>query len=211
MTTDVPARLLTDQRGTRYGELIVVFHDGGRFFAHVYGTQGLNDCPPELWDTLDGPSIAHDLGALMVKLNGPRYWLIDGIGAKGEPIEPVRREFNGILMRRIAVLDLGTEPFQVPYTLRHVDRRAVFFYDAGTTVYELVDPDGVAYLMQAYCTAVDPDLDEQSLSGLGDHLQVPVGWTYRFRVLDEELIVDTSTTMATVLQDELENTYTLPY
>jgi hypothetical protein len=29
-------------------------------------------------------------------------------------------------------------------------------------------------------------------------------------VLDEELVVDTSATIATVLQDELENTYTLP-
>jgi hypothetical protein len=29
-------------------------------------------------------------------------------------------------------------------------------------------------------------------------------------VLNEELVVDTSATVATVLQDELENTYTLP-
>ena len=30
------------------------------------------------------------------------------------------------------------------------------------------------------------------------------------RVLDEELVVDTTATVATVLQDELENTYSLP-
>jgi hypothetical protein len=37
-----------------------------------------------------------------------------------------------------------------------------------------------------------------------------MGWTFQTRILDEELIVDTSETVATVLQDELENTYTLP-
>lgn len=36
------------------------------------------------------------------------------------------------------------------------------------------------------------------------------GWAYRSRTLDEELVVDTTQTIATVLQDELENSYTLP-
>jgi len=114
-------------------------------------------------------------------------------------------------MRRIAVLDLNTDPTQVPYTVRHVDRQAVFFFDAGSPIYELVDPDGNAYVLQAYCIGVDPTLSEADLPGLGDRLDLPEGWTYRTRVLDEELIVDTSEAVATVLQDELENTYTLPY
>ena len=41
-------------------------------------------------------------------------------------------------------------------------------------------------------------------------MESPAGWTYRTRILDEELVVDTTATVATVLQDELENTYTLP-
>ena len=45
----------------------------------------------------------------------------------------------------------------------------------------------------------------------GERLALPDGWTYRTRVLDEELVVDTSDHLATVLQDELENSYTLPY
>jgi hypothetical protein len=176
----------------------------------VYGTQLLNDCPQELWESLDGPSIARELGALMVKLNGPRYWMIDGLGSKGQPIEPVLHDFNGILMRRIAVVDLGTNPAQVPYTVRHVDRKAIFFFDEGSTVHELVDPDGLTYVMQAYCVGVDPALTESGLAGLGERLDLPVGWTFRSRILEDELIVDTSETVATVLQDELENTYTLP-
>jgi hypothetical protein len=30
-------------------------------------------------------------------------------------------------------------------------------------------------------------------------------------VLDEELVVDTSASLATLVQDEFENSYTLPY
>jgi hypothetical protein len=58
---------------------------------------------------------------------------------------------------------------------------------------------------------VDPTTDEASLLTLGDRLSMPEGWTYRTRVLDEELVVDTSATIATVIQDEFENTYTLPF
>jgi hypothetical protein len=210
VTNEAPVRLVTGHRGSRYGEVLAVFAEGDRFSAHVYGTQLLNDCPQELWESLDGPSIAKELGALMVKLNGPRYWMIDGLGSKGQPIEPVLHDFNGILMGRIAVVDLGTNPAQVPYTVRHVDRKAIFFFDEGSTVHELVDPDGLTYVMQAYCVGVDPALTESGLAGLGERLDLPVGWTFRSRILEDELIVDTSETVATVLQDELENTYTLP-
>jgi hypothetical protein len=185
--------------------------EGERFAAHVYGTQLLNECPEELWKTLVPAAIAEELGALVVKLNGPRYWMLDGLGSKSEPIEPVLRDFNGLLMRRIAVLDLGSNPEQVPYTVREVDRRVTMFFDAGSVVYELIDPHGLPYVMQAYCTAVDASLNQKRLSGLGERLALPAGWSFRSRVLHEELIVDTSHTVARVLQDELENTYTLPF
>jgi hypothetical protein len=211
MTADAHSRIVTNQRGTRYGEVLAVFSDGEQFTAHVYGTQLLNDCPQELWQTLVPAAIAEELGALIVKLNGPRYWLLDGLGSKGEPIEAVLREFNGLLVRRIAVLELGTNPAQIPYTVRKVDRRVIMYFDAGSSVYELIDPNGLAYVMQAYCTGVDASLDEECLADLGDRLALPGGWGFRTRSLKEDLIVDTSQSVATVLQDELENTYTLPY
>jgi hypothetical protein len=204
-------RTVTNHRGTRYGELFAIFSDGEQFTAHVYGTQLLNDCPQELWETLDPAAIAQELGALIVKLNGPRFWMLDGLGSKGEPIEPVLQEFNGLLMRRIALLALGSNPAQVPYAVRKVDRRVIMYFDAGRDVYELIDPQGLAYVMQAYCTGVDATLDEKSLADLANRLALPTGWRFRTRVLQEELIVDTSHSVATVLQDELENTYTLPF
>ncbi len=92
-----------------------------------------------------------------------------------------------------------------------MNRGAVFFWDAGKPVYELVDPDGRPFVMQARCVGVDSRMTEESLATLGDRLALPAGWTYRSRVLDSELVIDTSATMATVVQDEFENTYTLPY
>ncbi len=91
-----------------------------------------------------------------------------------------------------------------------MNRGAVFFFDAGAPVYELVDPDGLAYVMQALCIGVDATMSEETLPTLGERLSMPPGWTYRRRVLDEELVIDTTETIATVLQDEFENSYTLP-
>lgn len=210
-TSETPVRLVDDQRGVRYGEVLAVYQRDDGFEAEVYGTQLLNDCPPELWETLDAQAIAEDLGAAFVKLNGPRHWMLDGLGTKVAVVEPVLRDFNGLMTRRIAVVELGDDPIPAPYTRRHVDRGAVFFFDAGKPVHELVDPDGAAYVMQAYCVGVDPTLSQDDLPALGERLDLPAGWAYRTRVLDEELVVDTSATVATVLQDELENTYTLPH
>ena len=210
MTSSDTPRLISDVRGVRYGEVIAAFLRDGRFEAEVFGTQFLNDCPQDLWEGLDAAAVAVEMGAVAVKLNGPRYWTLDGMGTKVNAREPVLREFNGILMRRLAVIDLGDQPSTAPYTDVHVDRGAVFFFDAGKPVYELVDPGGRAYVMQALCIGVDPDMTESSLVDLGGRLDPPEGWSYRTRILDEELVVDTTATVATVLQDEFENSYTLP-
>jgi len=210
VTASPTPRLVSDLRGVRYGEVIAVFLRDSGLEADVYGTQMLNDCPQDLWETLDADVIAAEMGAVAVKLNGPRHWMIDGLGTKVAVVDPVLRDFNGLTMRRIATIDLGDTPGVAPYTEAHVNRGAVFFFDAGTPVYELVDPDGLAYVMQARCIGVDPTMSEQSLAGLGDRLSLPPGWTYRSRILDEELVVDTTETIATVLQDEFENSYTLP-
>jgi hypothetical protein len=209
MASDTP-RLIDDVRGVRYGEIIAAFQRDGRFEAEVFGTQFLNDCPQDLWDGLDADALAEEMGALMVKLNGPRHWVLDGMGTKVNAMEPVLREFNGLLMRRLAVIDLGDSPGTSPYTEVKVDRGAVFFFDAGRPVYELVNPDGLAYVMQALCIGVDATMSEDSLVTLGDRLAMPDGWSYRTRILDAELVVDTTGTVATVLQDEFENSYTLP-
>ena len=171
----------------------------------------INNCPQELWETLDANAIAVEMGAIGAKLNGPRYWTLDAFGQKLAVADPVLRDFNGITMRRIATVDLGEIPKLGPYTETKVNRGVIFFWDEGQTVHELVNPDGLAYIMQALCIGVDASMTPESLLTLGERLALPEGWSYRTRVLDEELIVDTTATIATVLQDEFENSYTLPF
>ncbi len=204
-------RLIDGMRGVRYGEVLPIFLRDDGLHAEVYGTQMLNDCPQELWEKLDADVIAKEMGAVFVKLNGPRQWVLDGLGTKVAPVEPVLREFGGIMFRRIATLHIGDKLSAGAYTENKVNRGAVFYWDAGKPVFELVNPAGKAYVMQALCVGVDPTMSQESLPILGERLAVPQGWAYRMRVLTEELVVDTTSTIATVLQDEFENSYTLPY
>ncbi len=209
MTTSRPQRLISDMRNVRYGEVLLVFAKDDTLIAEVYGTQMLNDCPAELWDTLKADEIAKERGAVFAKLNGPRHWCLDGLGTKVAVVEPVITDFNGLTMRRIATIDLKDSPGSLPYTERFVNRGATFFWDAGSKIWELVNPEGKAYVMQALCIGVDPSISLDTLDGLGSKLSLPAGWTYRSRILYEELIADNNGHYATVIQDEFENTYTV--
>ena len=44
---------LTELRGTRYGEILLITSQAGQLTAVVYNTTGLNDCPPATWRSLD--------------------------------------------------------------------------------------------------------------------------------------------------------------
>ena len=211
MSSEAPQRAISKMRNVRYGEVILVAAKDDSLTAEVFGTQMLNDCPAELWDTLSAEEIKANEGALFVKLNGPRHWCLDGLGTKTAVVDPVMRDFNGLSMRRLATIDLSTGLGGAPYEEKFVNRGAVFFFDAGAKVWELVNPEGKAYVMQALCIGVDPTISIDTLDSLGDKLSLPNGWTYRTRILEEELVVDTSDHDATVLQDVFENTYTLPY
>jgi hypothetical protein len=202
-------RTLKDVRGQRYGEILVVKSGDEGLFAEVYNSFTLNECPQELWDDLDLAGIAQAEGALAAVANGPRYWLVDTIEKSGPPTPDVH-DFGGILMARAAVVNLGSAGFDPsPYNGRRVARTALFSFDADSVVYELTGPDGDVYVMQSWCTSVDPGLSEPDLVSLGKRLDVPGGWTYRSRRLDDALQVMTATQDAVVLQDELKNSYCL--
>ena len=47
-------------------------------------------------------------------------------------------------------------------------------------------PDGTTYVMQSYSLVVDPRLTRSRLAQLGGRLQLPDGWRYRVRRLEEE-------------------------
>ena len=202
---------MTDQSGDvfgkRYGEVLLVRMSESGPEATVYNSFPLNDCPAEQWNALDAEAIARENGAVAALLNGPRYWLMSRIGKKAAGPQPTQ-SFGGIDMIEQATVQLASNNPQ-PYNVNKVDRRAVFTFDAGRPVFELVDPDGQRWVMQTWSQVVDNNLTLDDLTGLASRLNPPQGWRYETRTLTEPLTVDTTETVAHVLQDELTNSYTL--
>ena len=63
--------------------------------------------------------------------------------------------------------------------------------------------------MQSWSQQVDPTLTSAQLPRLGSMLHLPAGWRYRTVVLHRPLAIDTVTHAAVVLQDDLQNSYSL--
>ncbi|MFL0181970.1 hypothetical protein [Mycobacterium sp. SMC-15] len=207
MSTEEARQRTTDVSGKRYGEVLLVEIGESGPRASVYNTFPLNDCPEQLWSALDPQAIATENGAAAALLNGPRYWLMNTIEkAPQGPRET--KTFGGIEMIKQAQVALSSMN-PGPYTVNEVSRHAVFIFDAGEQVYELIDPDGRRWVMQTWSQVVDANLSRADLAGLADRLKLPPGWTYQARVLDTALQVDTTTEVARVLQDDLTNSYSL--
>jgi hypothetical protein len=204
---------MTDQSGDvfgkRYGEVLLVRMSESGPEATVYNSFPLNDCPAEQWNALDAEAIARENGAVAALLNGPRYWLMSRIGKKAAGPQPTQ-SFGGIDMIEQATVQLASNNPQ-PYNVNKVDRRAVFTFDAGRPVFELVDPDGQRWVMQTWSQVIDKSLTLDDLAGLASRLDPPQGWRYETRTLTEPLTVDTTNTVAHVLQDELTNSYSLQF
>jgi hypothetical protein len=204
-TLAVPAEL----RDVRYGEVIPVFKDGFRLYGEVYNTMSLNDCPANLWAGLDAKALAKAYGAAAVKLNGPRYWVMDRIVSGGSTLTGTYADFGGIQMKLLA--RVAIDPKQVSsgkafYLSSKVQRTTTYTYMAGKEVYELVSPTGEVWRMQSYSQTIDPRLSIGDLDTLGSRLKPPSGWKYRTRVLETESVLRVEG-LAWVLQDDFENSY----
>ncbi len=193
-------------RGVRYCEVLAVYQRGGVLEADVWNSLPAGDpCRPEEWDALDPVAIRQELGAVAVVLNGLRFWTLDFLASPMAP-GPLRT-FGDIDMRLSATVVVPEGGVAMPYTRNSVRRDTQFLFRAGQEVYELIDPDGRIHIMQSYSQAVDDTLSEADLPALGDRLALPGGFVFRVRVLDADHVVEDQFGIATVMQDELENTY----
>jgi hypothetical protein len=97
-------------------------------------------------------------------------------------------------------------PGQAPYTETTINRHTTFTWPKGKEIHELLAPNGRRYVMQAYSQIVDKTLQRSQLHGLGARLKLPAGWRYRNRTPKHDLAL-TTVKSATVIQDELQDTY----
>ena len=212
MTIESPTRLISGLRGARYGEVLAVYArvrlPGPRSSAPRCSTTALR----RSGRTLDVSVIAGELGAVAVKLNGPRHWMLDGLGQKVAVIEPVLRDFNGLTMRRIATVDLGRNPRHPPprrnatWTAAPFLLRRRFSRSMSSSI-----PTAWPTSCRPTASASTPRVAPAGPEGSGRPPHPPPGLVLPDAgLLADELVVDTTATVATVIQDELENTYTLP-
>lgn len=157
-----------DTRDMRYGEIALFRH------AHIdiYNTTGLNDCPAELWDALDLEQLKEEHHAHRVFKNGRHFWMMDqnsfGVGET--------KNFGGLEARWAAKMGLRTARkamHHAAYEPLAVEKTQTMVYEAGNPVFELVDAEGHAYVLQAR----DEKWSVDSLATLGEQMQeVPEGW-----------------------------------
>lgn len=195
-----------DFRDARYCEVFALHGAVPNARAVVWNTIGRNDCPAGRWAAMDPAALAEELGATTVLLNGPRHFLMDRASAEvGE-----QRTIGGLGMTQVASIPLrrATDLDRVLYGDRTIARRNTWSWDRGRRVFELVAPGGDVYVMQSYAQIVDPDLTLADLGGLGARLDLPPGWRLRSRTLRKPLDL-VARGAATILQDDLQNTYQL--
>ena len=172
----------TNTRDMRFGEILVVKPGS----ADIYNTTGLNDCPAKLWDALDLEKLKKEFGALAIQKNGPHYWMMDSqtvsFGATAS--------FQGLEARWGARVDpamLSKAKGSEPYKVFNPKKTQKMLYAKGKPVFELVDPDGHSYVLQAR----EEQFPIDSLATLGEQMkQLPKGWQYRTRILTEDLVLD---------------------
>jgi hypothetical protein len=188
----------------RYCEILEVRGTLPDVQVTVWNTIGLNRCPAARWEAIDATALAAERGDVLVIKNGPRHFLMDAATAK----RGRTHTFGGISMRKVATIRIHTaaELSQTPYTERTIKRHNTWTWNAGRRVYELLAPDGSNYVMQSYAQIRDPELSIADLRKLGDRLELPPGWSYRVRRLHQDLTLRAKGN-ATVIQDDLQNTY----
>jgi hypothetical protein len=199
-----------DVRGARYCEILMGFQQGTSVRIDVYNTYGLNDCPEAAWGAVDPAQVQAQLHADSVTLNGPRRWVIDAF-ANSAFLDPTVVTLGGIEMRKAGELDLPLAEAAsagAPYVIHAIMRDTTYVFQAGKMVYELVDPVGRVFDMQSFSLA-QGDLTEAELSGLGGKLSLPAGWAFRARRLAQDLEVTAVQGVATIVRDDLANTYQL--
>jgi hypothetical protein len=200
---------ISNLRNQRYCEVLVGKRAWLNLEVRVFNTQGLNLCPEAQWKTLTKESIEKTFDASFVLLNGPRYWTMDEIQAAGNTVNGVQESFGGIEMNLRATIQLSLLKQLIgskQYTPNEIVRTTNFIYRVGSAVYELTSPGGDVYVMQSYSQIVNPALSMKDLPVLGGQLKLPAGWTYRSRVLDQDLSL-VANGIAYVLQDNLSNSY----
>ncbi|MEY8829072.1 hypothetical protein AB9K34_11775 [Sedimentitalea sp. XS_ASV28] len=197
---DVDEIALSDIRSMRYCEFLLIFDDR----VMIYNTSASNGCPADKWAALDIAAIATAHNADKAQLNGPHFWAMDeqvlGLGET--------KTFGGIDARYAATLPLsalgsgkGSDPY-APYVSAKLQTMT---FEAGKPYYQLVDPEGNTYVMNAY----GEEVRDGDPANLAEQLSLADGWRFETVTPTEDLVVEgTMDHPVNMVGDDMHQYYT---
>jgi len=231
MSSNTTPNILSDSDGAksgradglylvRYIEIFLTIEDPetSKIVAQVYNSSVLSPgivtskdtAPQEQVLGLDFDKIAAEYGALSASLNGPKLWLIDWFEAEIGKL----REFNGIKAPWVAQLNIGNAkpPSEIkPYTTTTIARKSAVGWNKGTQVLLLDDDKDNTYILKGFQLGVEPQhtYEEFVAAGASNFKELPAGWNFRIKTLDEDYVEKPVNGVATILADEFFNVYDL--
>jgi hypothetical protein len=204
---------------TRFIEIFLAHRDTetGELVAECYNSMFTSKGIPEDRDTapqaqvegLDFETMKAELGILGASLNGPKLWLTDwteiNVGQE--------RDFNGIGAAWCAQLNMGDNTGGVsettPYAPTTIARKSGLGWNQGTTVLLLDDAEGNTWIMKGFQQGLNPQYTYQEFAAAGgsNFKQLPTGWSFRIKTLEQDLIEVPEGGVATIMADEFFNVY----
>lgn len=200
---DVDATLvrIDGVRGRRYAEIILIGADrAGRPVGSVYNTTAATQPAswPQLFAAIDPDRLAEEHHVRGAIKSGPRTWCLDWLEAR----TGAERDFAGVAACWVASLDVVAQPPRpTPYRPLTTRRDTRFGIDAGSPAFVLDDPEARTWVLKS------ADATPADLTGLGDRLYLPPGWTCRDLVLDADLVLVPDDGTAQIMQDDIGNVY----
>jgi hypothetical protein len=203
---------------TRYAEFFLVGGNGitGNLEANVYNTLALNgytesnkdSAPQALAEAFNPELVKKEYHVLGAKLNGPKRWMLDWIDV---PMG-TERDFCGLKARWCAELNLKgmnlKDESKMSYHPTTVQRKTKFGYNKGTTAHLIDDADGNTWIMKGYNEGLKPAMSfAEASTTLANRLTLPLGWKFRDKVLEQDLVLSPETGTARIMPDNLFNVY----
>jgi hypothetical protein len=197
-------------RNVSFCEVILWCGEGG-----TYGTSGLNDprdsCPEVLYKGLTTEGLARQYRVESASLNPPRgrrIWILDTLAI---PTSTTVRDFNGLKAHYWGELPPGPDgkpmvlnPKLVQYNPVYFKRSSVITFEKGKPVFLLKDAEGTTWVYKNYTTAMDSTLTYEDLPKLNERLkELPAGWKFWTRILDQDLVLTPLGGKARIMWDEL--------
>jgi hypothetical protein len=173
-----------------------------------------NDVMDARFRALDADTLKKEYGSDGVLFNGPRRLVANGItgmawdGCKKRVIATIPLRVLGIF--ETPDLSKAVSGKLPSYKVLVSKRSNTFSFNAGETVYELTTPEGAVYTMFSLSLKIDPKNTIENLPTLGERLNLPKGWNFRTRKLDQDMTLtstEDSNPPNTIVLDELEGNY----